>query len=297
MSSSEEEVSAIIERVSKSQSHYETLGVSPQELEEKVLKKAYRKLALQLHPDKCHIAGAEEAFKKVSSAYSCLSSPESRAHYDRFGSDGPPATGGGVDPNEFFRDFMAQNPDFAAGFQAGDPNGTFNVADFDFGAGTLAAGRSWWATKTETLPGWLQGPFRAVGVVLFAIVQGFFATMPYSAMAMSVVVLCFAIQAVWWILNRGIWVLALSYLPSRVRPPFVLQIAILVGAEYLLGVVFDFQRGLPCFLALWAFQRFTTSSGQQPGRHAGFSFGPGFVQFGGPNNSGGRRVGGGAQRH
>ena len=221
----------VIERISKSKTHYETLGVVKEECDEKVLKKAYRKLALQLHPDKCQIEGAEEAFKKVSNAYSCLSSPDSRKHYDLFGSDGGATSNAGMDPNEFFRDFMAQNPDFAAGFQAGDPQGTFNFANFDFGAGTLATGRSWWANKAETLPGVLQGPFRALGVLVFCILQGFIATMPYSGMVGFAAALYLGFQAVWWILNRAIWLMAMSYLPSRVRPSFMLQILILTGAE------------------------------------------------------------------
>ena len=65
--------------------YYEVLGVakdcSPQEL-----KSAYRKVALQFHPDRNpgnH--EAEEKFKEASEAYEILSNPEKRAKYDRFG--------------------------------------------------------------------------------------------------------------------------------------------------------------------------------------------------------------------
>ncbi|KAF5792468.1 putative DnaJ domain, Chaperone J-domain superfamily [Helianthus annuus] len=49
------------------------------------VKKAYRKLSLKVHPDKNKAPGSDEAFKKVSKAFKCLSDEESRKRYDLYG--------------------------------------------------------------------------------------------------------------------------------------------------------------------------------------------------------------------
>ena len=66
--------------------YYEILGVDTNAGEAE-LKKAYRQLAMQYHPDKNPgDKKAEERFKEVNEAYAVLSDPDKRAHYDRFGS-------------------------------------------------------------------------------------------------------------------------------------------------------------------------------------------------------------------
>src|SRR2546430_10025278 len=79
---------------------YDTLGVKIGATAEEI-KKAYRKLAAQFHPDKNPgDASAEEKFKEVQNAYDVLSDTEKRKQYDTFGGDGRRA-GPGFDPRDF----------------------------------------------------------------------------------------------------------------------------------------------------------------------------------------------------
>jgi curved DNA-binding protein CbpA len=104
--------------------YYGILGVA-KDATQADIKKQYRKLALLLHPDKCNLPGAEEAFKSVSSAYSCLGNESSRQTYDLTGGDTSDAPSGGpnfhgVDPQEIFEQFFRQ--------QGGFSNGSFGGA-------------------------------------------------------------------------------------------------------------------------------------------------------------------------
>ena len=94
--------------------YYEVLGVSKTATDEE-LKKAYRKLAKQYHPDlNPGNAEAEQKFKEIHEAYEVLSDKDKRAKYDQFGH-------AGVDPN------------FGAGGFGGGGFGGFDMGDVDLG--------------------------------------------------------------------------------------------------------------------------------------------------------------------
>ncbi|HEY7862408.1 MAG TPA: DnaJ domain-containing protein, partial [Thermoanaerobaculia bacterium] len=82
--------------------YYEVLGVD-READAATIKSAYRKLALQFHPDRNpNNPDADERFKEASEAYAVLTDPEKRARYDRFGHQGVGgAAGAGFDPGSF----------------------------------------------------------------------------------------------------------------------------------------------------------------------------------------------------
>lgn len=88
--------------------YYEILGVE-RNADQDTIKKAYRKLAIQFHPDKNPgNKEAEEKFKEAASAYEVLGDPDKRARYDRFGHSAFGQGGGGQgfsDVEDIFANF------------------------------------------------------------------------------------------------------------------------------------------------------------------------------------------------
>src|SRR5712691_9427528 len=91
--------------------YYELLGVS-REASEQDIKRAFRSLARELHPDVSEAPDAQERFREVAEAYQVLSKSETRELYDRYGHAG--LRGGGFTPGTF--DFGSLSDLFSAFF-------------------------------------------------------------------------------------------------------------------------------------------------------------------------------------
>src|SRR6195256_3405807 len=106
--------------------YYEVLGCERGSGEQE-LKSAYRKLAMQFHPDRNpgdHTA--EEKFKEAAEAYSVLSDPQKRAAYDRYGHQGVQSAAQGFDPHAFtdFSDILGDFFGFGDLFGGGRRRGS-----------------------------------------------------------------------------------------------------------------------------------------------------------------------------
>ena len=109
--------------------YYESLGVSKSASKEEI-KKAYRKLAKEYHPDKNKESGAEDKFKEIQEAYDVLSDEQKRTAYDQYGFAGSQAYSsgggfggaGGANFNGFSSDF-GDLGDLLGGFFGGSFSG------------------------------------------------------------------------------------------------------------------------------------------------------------------------------
>src|SRR3954462_8034327 len=110
--------------------YYEVLGITRTAGVDDI-KKAYRKLAVQYHPDKNPgDSTAEEKFKEAAEAYGVLSDEEKRARYDRYGHQGMSGMGG-FDPNQFadFGDILGDLFGFGDFFGTGRRRGRARRAE------------------------------------------------------------------------------------------------------------------------------------------------------------------------
>jgi molecular chaperone DnaJ len=133
--------------------YYEILGV-PRDADGEAVKRAYRKAALQWHPDRNPgNAAASEKFKEVAEAYQVLGDAEKRERYDRFGHAGvdpsaAPGAGsreGFVSPEDLFASFFGGSGVFEEFFGGGGgggraPRGAHLVAGVDVSFEEMAAG-------------------------------------------------------------------------------------------------------------------------------------------------------------
>lgn len=120
-----------VERVSK-RDYYEVLGVDRNATPEEI-KKAYRKLARQYHPDVNKSEDATEKFKEVQEAYETLSDSQKRAQYDRFGHVDPnQGFGGGAGGFEDFGGFGDIFDMFFGGAGRRNPNAPQRGADLQY---------------------------------------------------------------------------------------------------------------------------------------------------------------------
>lgn len=117
--------------MSATRDYYDVLGV-PRDADEAAIKKAFRRLARELHPDvNRHDPDAEDKFKAAAEAYEVLSDPNRRATYDRYGHEG--LRSGGYAPNF---DAFASVADIFNAFFGGGGGGFGDL----FGGGGVAVG-------------------------------------------------------------------------------------------------------------------------------------------------------------
>ena len=97
----------------KKRDYYEVLGIARGASDEEI-KRAFRKLALEYHPDRNRSDGAADRFKEINEAYQVLSDSERRSRYDRFGHAG--VTNGGATGFDGFENFGGVGDIFEAFF-------------------------------------------------------------------------------------------------------------------------------------------------------------------------------------
>ena len=107
---------------------YETLGVSKGASKDEI-KSAYRKMAMQNHPDRNKAPDAEEKFKEINEAYEVLSNDQKKSAYDQFGHAAFDPSSGGMGGTTH----STQNGPFSYSWQSSSGANPFGGQEFDFG--------------------------------------------------------------------------------------------------------------------------------------------------------------------
>ena len=191
------DAASLIKRINGTEDFYRILNVDKDATTAQI-KKEFRLLARVVHPDKCSVPGAEDAFKKVNAAHKCLSNEESRRHYDLTGGemneDGgqSPFGAGGAD---IFAEMFRNHAQAGGGDGGGGGNAGFRTINLN-----------------DLLPEKLQMVLKLPGVgPLLLIICG---------------VLFFKVLA--WLMSLSLYILAALYLtPAKVRWWLVLLILLL----------------------------------------------------------------------
>ncbi|XP_053695124.1 dnaJ homolog subfamily B member 14-like [Sabethes cyaneus] len=156
-----------VRRIKRCKDYYEVLDVT-KEATDSDIKKAYKKLALQLHPDKNKAPGAVEAFKNLGNAVAVLTDTRKRKEYDLFGRQENTNHHHSNHHHAGHNHHYEYN--FGRGFESDiNPNDLFNM----FFGGTQPRGRARWQTN-ETQSG--SPPSLIFGLVLCFIVVSMLST-------------------------------------------------------------------------------------------------------------------------
>ena len=116
--------------------YYEVLSIDRNATAEEI-KRAFRKLAFECHPDRNHNEDSGEKFKEINEAYEVLSDPEKRRNYDRFGHGGVD-----IDMSDFFRGGIPGIDELFRSIFGGGGFGGFNDIFSGFGGFTSDSRRS-----------------------------------------------------------------------------------------------------------------------------------------------------------
>lgn len=128
--------------------YYEVLGISKNASENEI-KRAFRKKAMEYHPDRNKAADAEQKFKEVNEAYEILSDPKKKQMYDQYGHSGVDGNafgggGAGFDPFDIFNQFFGgggKSESVHTEFESDGFNDFSDIFSSFFGGGTTQTRR------------------------------------------------------------------------------------------------------------------------------------------------------------